>query len=142
MTFKRFLLTFMSMTLAISVLSITVSAKNRQDNTVQPMYEIARSPQSVLTCIGSQATCCSDARGMNTSSITATQTLQKRQDNAWTAVDGASWTSTVSTSSISIQNTKSGLASGTYRLKTVFNLTDKDGKTETVTVYSEEKTVT
>lgn len=141
MTFKRFLLTFMSMTLAISILSITVSAKNRQDNTVQPMYKIAQSPESVLACIGSNATCSSTTTGANVSSITATQTLQKCQGSAWTAVDGASWTSTVSASSISIQNTKSGLASGTYRLKTVFKLTDKDGKTETVTVYSEEKTV-
>lgn len=141
MTFKRFLLTFMSMTLAFSVLSITVSAKNRQENFVQPMYDIARSPRSVLTFMGTKATCCSNASGTNVSSITASQTLQKCQNNEWTAVSGANWTSTVSANNISIQNTKSGLTNGTYRLETVFKLTDKNGKTETVTVYSEEKTV-
>lgn len=38
-------------------------------------------------------------------------------------------------------NTKYELESGNYRLKTVFTLTDKQGKTETITVYSDEKTV-
>ena len=35
-------------------------------------------------------------------------------------------------------HTKSGLSSGTYRIETVFTLTANDGKTETITVYSEE----
>lgn len=36
---------------------------------------------------------------------------------------------------------KQHLSSGKYRLKTVFTLTDKNGKTETITVYSDEKSV-
>ena len=38
-------------------------------------------------------------------------------------------------------NTKYELESGNYRLKTVFTLTHKLDKTETTTVYSDEKTV-
>ncbi|MCM1059784.1 MAG: hypothetical protein NC452_05775 [Eubacterium sp.] len=141
MTLKRFLLTFLSMTLMVSVLSITVSAESRKQDTVQPTYAIAQNPKSTLNCVGTEASCYSNAKGTNATSITATQTLQVQQGNAWTTVKGASWTSTVSSSNISLQNTKSGLANGTYRLKSVFTLTNKDGKTETVTVYSEEKTV-
>ncbi len=40
-----------------------------------------------------------------------------------------------------MSNTKTGLKSGKYRLKTIFTLTDKYGKTETITVYSDERSV-
>lgn len=142
MTLKRVLLTFMSMTLIISVLSVTASAENRnQSGTIQPMYEIARSPLSTLSCIDTNATCFSNSSSKEAKSITAIQTLQKLQDQSWMPVDDAEWTSTVNSSSISVRNTKEGLAAGTYRLKTDFTLTDKNGNTETITVYSGEKTV-
>lgn len=47
----------------------------------------------------------------------------------------------IQASSIILVNAKSKLQNGKYRLKTVFTLTDKDGKTETITVYSDEKLV-
>ena len=59
----------------------------------------------------------------------------------WNEVDGASWTKTVDTRAISLVNTKSGLDSGTYRLKSVFTLTNSSGKSETITIYSEEETI-
>lgn len=59
----------------------------------------------------------------------------------WNSVDGASWTKTVNTNSISMSNSKSGLSSGTYRLKSVFTLTSSSGKTETITIYSTEKSI-
>jgi len=40
-----------------------------------------------------------------------------------------------------LSNSKSGLESGKYRLKSVFTLTDKNGKSETITIYSDEKSV-
>lgn len=40
-----------------------------------------------------------------------------------------------------MSNTKSGLDSGTYRLRTDFTVTSTSGSTETITVYSAEKTV-
>ena len=59
----------------------------------------------------------------------------------WDDVDGARWTKTVNIKTISVSNIKSELSSGTYRLKSIFTLTSLDGKSETITVYSEEKTI-
>lgn len=56
-------------------------------------------------------------------------------------VDGASWSKTVKSSNLSMSNTKSGLDSGTYRLRTDFTVTSTSGSTETITVYSKEKSV-
>ncbi len=76
------------------------------------------------------------------SSISATQTLEKKGlFGIYSSVSGASWTKTVTTQNLSMSNTKSNLSSGTYRLKTVFTVTLKSGTTESVTVYSAEKTV-
>lgn len=105
-------------------------------------YEIARTLDSVLSISGTTATCISTADGENTVSITVTQTLQKRGFLwIWGNVDGASWSRTVNGSSIRLSNTKSGLSNGTYRVKSVFKLTDTNGKTETVTIYSTKKEV-
>ena len=74
--------------------------------------------------------------------ITAEQYLRKLGFLwIWTTYDGAEWTETVNTPFIAMSNTKTGLSSGRYRLKTVFTLTDKNSKTETITVYSDEKSV-
>ncbi|MGN0683975.1 MAG: hypothetical protein ACI4JY_09895 [Oscillospiraceae bacterium] len=45
------------------------------------------------------------------------------------------------TNIIRLSNSKSGLPSGTYWLKSVFTLTSSSGKTETVTIYSTEKSI-
>lgn len=76
-------------------------------------------------------------------SVTAIQTLEKH----WTfgifnPVDNnSSWTKTVNSISLSMTNSKSGLSSGTYRVKTEFTVTSTNGQTETVSVYSDEKTI-
>lgn len=101
------------------------------------------SKESVLTFSGTTATCKSSFYDTVTySSITAVQSLEK-DGLLWTwSTVGGEWTKTVTnTSSLSFTNTKSGLASGTYRVKTVFTVVTKDGATETVTVYSSEKTI-
>lgn len=110
---------------------------------VFPLYDIAKNVFSELYLVGTQAQCVSQASGDNAVKITVEQTLQKYSGWfwIWDNVDGASWTKTENRSSISLTNTKSGLTSGTYRVKSVFTLTDKNGKTETITVYSGEKTV-
>lgn len=53
----------------------------------------------------------------------------------------ASWITTESGSSICLTSKKSGLFDGTYRVKSVFTLTNSSEKTETFTVYSDEETV-
>lgn len=50
-------------------------------------------------------------------------------------------TKTVNDNSIRLLNAKSGLTSGTYRVKSVFTLTDKNGTTETIMVYSDDKKI-
>ncbi len=109
---------------------------------VSPLYEIAEDPISNLRFDSSNAICTSYSNGNDVISITAEQTLEKYWGLwIWNEVDGAKWTSTVNSNMISVTNTKakSGLSSGTYRLKSVFTLTDKDGSTETITVYSSEQ---
>ncbi len=59
----------------------------------------------------------------------------------WNDVEGATWTKTVNDNSIFFSNTKSGLDSGTYRVKSVFTFTDKNGKSEKIKIYSDEQKV-
>ncbi len=144
MTLRQIISTFVSMALAISFLGVPVSAEIRPPlDTAQPMYEIAKSPKSSLLLSGTEATCISNINGINTIQISVVQTLEQNQGSlSWEAVTNANWINTVQSGCAFVQNKKSGLSSGTYRLKTVFTLTDTNGKTETVTVYSDEKTVT
>lgn len=58
----------------------------------------------------------------------------------WDTV-GEEWNTSSDGSSISFTNTATGLDNGTYRVKTVFNVTDKNGKAEKTTLYSAEKSV-
>lgn len=109
---------------------------------VSPLYEIADDAQSRLHISGSTASCRSVIDLSSTVKITAGQNLRKQGFLwVWSTYDGAEWTKTVNGSSIAAYNSKSGLANGKYRLKTIFTLTDKNGKKETITVYSDEKKV-
>ncbi len=74
--------------------------------------------------------------------ITAVQTLE-RQGFLWirSTYDNTTWTKTVYSNMLTMSNTKTGLSGGKYRLKTTFTLTDKNGETENITVYSDEKSV-
>lgn len=127
-------------------LSVSVSAEAIYpfiDSVVSPAYVIANNPVSKLNISGKTAYCTSTTDGANAFSITVEQTLEKYGGWLWMwdDVDGASWTKTVNIKTISVSNIKSELSSGTYRLKSIFTLTSLDGKSETITVYSEEKTI-
>lgn len=112
------------------------------DGGILPAYEIANRAQSSLSISGNTAYCRSEASGEEIVSITVEQTLQKQGFLwLWYAVPGASWTTTVEGNSLYVSNTKDDLSGGKYRLKSVFTLTDKYGKTETITVYSSERSV-
>lgn len=124
-------------------LSVTASAQNVQTSIAQPYYEMANEPTSTLSISGTTAICESYIKGnSDVVKIVAVQTLQKQGFLwSWSKYDGAEWTKTVYSNTLAMSNTKTGLSSGKYRLKTVFTLTDKDGKTEKITVYSDEKSV-
>ncbi len=123
--------------------SATASAKTTSSYVVQPYYEKAQEAKSILNINGTDAICESSLAGdPDVIKIVAVQTLEKQGFLwIWGTYDDTTWTKTVYTNTLTMTNTKTGLSSGTYRLKTVFTLTDKQGKTETITVYSDEKTV-
>ena len=77
----------------------------------------------------------------NTASVKITQSLEKHSFLWFWDTVGGEWTTNSKKSSVSFTNYKSGLASGTYRVKSVFTVTTTSGQTETVTVYSAEKTI-
>lgn len=123
--------------------SATASAKTASSYVVQPYYEKAQEAKSILNINGTDAICESSLAGdPDVIKIVAVQTLEK-QGFLWTwgTYDDTTWTKTVYTNTLAMSNTKTSLSSGKYRLKTVFTLTDKNGETETITVYSDEKSV-
>ena len=102
-------------------------------------YEIgADKRNSLLTISGTTATCKSvyTANGDDVTKVVMTQSLEKQGLFwSWSKVAGE-WTKTSNGSSMVLTNTVNGLDKGTYRVKTVFTVTDKNGKEETIPLYS------
>lgn len=124
-------------------MSVTASASTVSFGVAQPYYEQASRADAYLYVDGTTAKCESLTNGYSgVVEITADQYLQKQGFLwIWSTYNDAEWTKTVYSNAFTMSNTKSGLVSGKYRLKTIFTLTDKNGKSETITVYSSEKTV-
>lgn len=107
--------------------------------TVKPRYSIEANTYTDLSINGGKASCYSFVEAEKVQKIVGKQTLQKQGFLwTWSTVSGATWTDKDSSNHLSMLHTKSGLSSGTYRIETVFTLTANDGKSETITVYSEE----
>lgn len=135
---KIILAAIMAMGLVATSLTTAVSAADLSSGNidiVEPAYVIANNPVSRVTISGTTATCYSSTRG-NATTISITQTLQVKKTTVWSNVKNATWTKTVNANSITMRNFKYDLDSGTYRLKSEYTLTAKDGTTETITVYS------
>ena len=98
---------------------------------------------STLTVSAGTATCYSryfDSNG-STSKVVITQSLEK-QGFFWTwSTYAGEWTKSTSGSTATLSNKVYNLKSGTYRVKTVFTVTGTNGVTESITVYSSEKTI-
>ncbi len=122
---------------------VTTSASVVQIGVVQPYLEIANEAESRLSINGTTAICENSVKGhSDVVEITAVQYLEKRGFLwIWSTYDDTTWSKTVNSKTLTMSNTKSGLANGKYRLRTVFTLTDKNGESETITVYSDEKKV-
>lgn len=147
MNLKKMVVLLLTVICLCSAFCTTAFAETNEtlavSDSISPAYEIASSARADLLIENLTAYCTSYAFGDDVVSITVTQTLQKHWGLwFWTNVDGAKWSKTVNDCSITLSSTKSGLGSGTYRVKSVFMLTSKSGKTETVTVYSSEKKIT
>lgn len=145
MIFKKIFAILFCGTVLCTSLTVSACAETTSsivESEITPAYEIASNARSGLNLSGQTAYCSSDAYGIETVSITVEQTLQKQGFLwLWSDVKDASWTTTVKMSAVAFDNTKSGLSSGKYRLKSVFSFTDKYGKTESITVYSGEKSI-
>lgn len=108
---------------------------------ITPYYLYTHTASSTLTISGTTATCVSTARGYSgeTTKIFIYQALQKKNsNNSWTVV--SSWSETDTGYIGSATNTKSSLASGTYRLRTVFTVYAGSAY-ETIESISSEKTI-
>lgn len=112
------------------------------DDGISLTYEIAGNPTSTLSISNKTAYCTSWTDGTDAVSITVTQTLQKYWGLwIWNDVEGAEWIKTQHYNSIYLSTSIGNLDKGTYRVKSVFTLTDKNGKSETITIYSNEQKV-
>lgn len=120
----------------------TITVTSLGNYGISPAYEIANSCTSDLDIVNGTAYCTSIASGTDAVTITVTHTLQKYW-GLWIreSVKGATWTRTADIGSVCLNNTKSNLKSGTYRVKSTFVLTNENGKSETITIYSNEQKV-
>jgi len=103
----------------------------------------SQNQKSLLVISGGTATCTSTfvAEGDDVSRVEITQSLEKHSFLwTWETV-GGEWSKNTDGSFVSFTNKVSELSNGTYRVKTVFNVTAKNGKTEKTTLYSAEKSV-
>ena len=107
------------------------------------LYDITSATEfSRLDISGTTATCTSTASIASTdiSTIKITQTLEK-QGFLWIwGRYAGDWTKTL-TKSGNLSTKVYNLPSGNYRVKSVFVITLKDGTSQTITLYSAEKTV-
>lgn len=97
-----------------------------------------------LNINGDTASYLSSAKVTSLGTITVTHSLEKYSGWfwSWDTVSGSTDSKTKSnTSMISLSSSKSGLSNGKYRVKSVFAVTTNTGVTETVTIYSSEKTI-
>ena len=146
MCFKKVVASALTAACLCTSLSVTAFAETNTTYSliggVSPLYEIATSASSMVGFNGTTAECISKATGFTstTAKITVEHTLQKYSSWfwRWNDVEDAHWTRTVDDSVIYLLSYKDNLSKGKYRLKSVFTLTDKNGKTETITIYSME----
>ena len=107
------------------------------------MYAYGNRLENSLSISAKVAKCKSYGSGIDTiKQIAVEHTLQKLSSSGvWNNVSGASWSKASNSRSVILSSSKSDLSIGTYRLKSVFTLTTKNGNTETITVYSSKETV-
>lgn len=128
----------------INCFSVIVSAENIAsyiDEEIIDEYQIAERLNSVLSISSTTATY-SSSGNIISGSMTVEHTLQKHWGLwIWDDVANSTFSKSVNYNNIYLCSTKSGLESGTYRVKSTFTMTNSSGQTEVVTIYSSEKTV-
>ena len=145
MKLKRKIALVLSAVMLCSSVSTTAFAETTShiEDEIAPAYVYAFDVSNNLVISSGTAKCSSSCIGTSdVVKVSVEQTLQKFWGLwIWNDVSGAEWTKTVNYSTTTLSSTKSGLDSGTYRVKSVFELTDQNGETETITIYSDEVTI-
>lgn len=121
-------------TILSSLCGVTVCA-------VEARYSYTTSATSTLYISSGTAACKSKARGKaSATKIEAVQYLEKKSGSKWYVVTDGTWTDSVNDSLLIVSNNKSGLTSGTYRVRTVFTVYS-GSNSEEVTAISTEVTI-
>ncbi len=145
MKFKKGMAAIIAATLLTTgVSSATAYADTPAMHEPMPCYELLSSAVPMLAFEGSTAYCetAIDAEP-SVVRISVVQKLQKYWGLwIWNDVSGASWTQTDNDSDLTILKSFNVSESGKYRTQVEITMTDADGTTETVTVYSKEIDVT
>lgn len=135
----------------ISVLAACIIAASQLGNTAvyaenmqtlaaaeeaQPWYLYTTTVTSVLSTSGTTGTCTSSAKGLSSvTKIEGTQYLEKKTLWWWDTVE--EWSSSSSNNALHMNNSKSGLDSGTYRVRTVFTVYSGSSSEEVEKISSE-----
>lgn len=136
---KKLLSILLSLTVAFAV-AFPVNAYYN-NNPVSPYYLYTSKVTCQLSINNKTATCKSKLEGSTTvSTINGTHYLEKKNGKAWGTVSGCTWSNSTKTDSLTLENTKSSLGSGTYRVRAVFTVYC-GSKSETVEVTSNEVTI-
>ena len=129
---KKRVLAFLLATVFVLTLVMSVSAEGVQ-------CDLSGTKNCTLTVKGTTAHCHSsltDSSG-TIKSVKVEQSLEKFAFLWFWNTEGGPWTRTVNSGVAQFDNYKV-VSSGTYRVKSVFTVTTKDGKSETITMYSNE----
>lgn len=135
---KKVIPIILTVVLCFSLLSVTAFAEGSST------YDLTSAIKSSnLVISGSTATCGSSYDGGPVvKSVKVVQSLEKHSYLwVWDRIGSEITKTETDTNSLSCTNIKTGITSGTYRVKSVFTITLYDGRSETLTVYSNEVTV-
>ena len=141
---KHIVTVLLAVIVSVTAMSINVDADYSQRGIIIVNDIGSAQKDSMLSIDGKNATCTSTyyLRYGEVSKVFVTQVLEKKTNSkSFSAVHGARWTQSVQSNRLGVTNTKENLSSGVYRLKTVFTVSYANGKSETITVYSAERTV-
>ena len=115
---KKLISLILCLILGISCFIFPANAAVIEEETISPMYTYTTSVTSNLSISSKTATCTSNVVGKSgVTKIEITQRLQKKNGDSWNNIK--SWTNTYTTVGATFKNTKSSLASGTYRTRTI-----------------------
>ena len=135
---KKVVSIILTVVLCFSLFSVNVFAESAST------YDLTTATkESNLAISGSTATCGSSYDGVEVvKSVKVVQSLEKHSFLwVWDRIGSEITKTETDTDSLSCVNIKTGITSGTYRVKSVFTVTLYDGRSETLTVYSNEVTV-